>query len=111
VTNQKSTKKISNVVLKEIRALASDGLLSADTSDLNWKLAHKILIPTFGPQAIRGMFSEMMDIASQLILCWKRFAGEEIEVCDNLTRLTLMQWLVFSLKMANVRNDYLYKTH
>ncbi|CAF1239531.1 unnamed protein product [Rotaria sordida] len=30
----------------------------------------------------------MMDIASQLILRWHRFAAEEIDVCDNFTRLT-----------------------
>ncbi|CAF1148728.1 unnamed protein product [Rotaria sordida] len=69
--------------------MAGDGLFTARTSELNWKLAHKILMPAFGPQAIRDMFPAMMDILSQLILRWERFAGEEIDVCDNLTRLTL----------------------
>ncbi|CAF3765878.1 unnamed protein product [Rotaria socialis] len=75
--------------LIELRAVTGDGLFTAHTSEPNWKLAHKILLPAFGPNAIRGMFSEMMDIASQLILRWERFAGEEIDACDNFTRLTL----------------------
>jgi cytochrome P450/NADPH-cytochrome P450 reductase len=75
--------------LKEVRAVAGDGLFTANTSDPNWKLAHKILMPAFGPQTIRDMFPAMMDISSQLILRWEQFAGEEIDVCDNFTRLTL----------------------
>ncbi|CAF0767035.1 unnamed protein product [Adineta steineri] len=75
--------------LEELRAVAGDGLFTAHTSEPNWKLAHKILMPAFGPQTIRDMFPAMMDICTQLILRWERFAGEEIDVCDNLTRLTL----------------------
>ena len=84
----KFDKKVSNALV-ELRALIGDGLFSAHTSEPNWKLAHKILMPALGPQAIRGMFPAMLDIASQLILRWERFAGEEIDVCDNLTQLTL----------------------
>ena len=84
----KFDKKVGNAVI-ELRALTGDGLFTAHTAEPNWKLAHKILMPAFGPQAIRGMFPAMLDIASQLILRWERFAGEEIDVCDNFTRLTL----------------------
>lgn len=84
----KFDKKI-NPILMELRTMAGDGLFTAHTSEPNWKLAHKILMPAFGPQAIRGIFPAMMDISSQLILRWERFAGEEIDVCDNFTRLTL----------------------
>ncbi|CAF1180573.1 unnamed protein product [Rotaria sp. Silwood1] len=84
----KFDKKVAEALL-QIRALAGDGLFTAHTSEPNWKLAHNILIPAFGAQAIRNMFPEMMDIVSQLILRWERFAGEEIDVCDNFTRLTL----------------------
>ncbi|CAF4139179.1 unnamed protein product, partial [Rotaria sordida] len=41
-------------------------------------------MPAFGPQAIRDMFPAMMDICSQLILRWERFAGEEIDFLHNL---------------------------
>ncbi|CAF4297693.1 unnamed protein product, partial [Adineta steineri] len=61
--------------LEELRAVAGDGLFTAYTSEPNWKLAHKILMPAFGPQAIRDMFPAMMDICTQLILQCERFAG------------------------------------
>ena len=72
-----------------MKALLGDGLISARTAEPNWKLAHNILIPAFAPHAMRDMFPQMMDIASQLILRWERFAGEEIDVCENFARLTL----------------------
>ncbi|CAF0757068.1 unnamed protein product [Adineta steineri] len=84
----KFDKKIAAGLL-ELRNAGGDGLFTAHTLEPNWKLAHKILMPAFGPQAIRDMFPAMMDICSQLILRWERFPGEEIDVCDNLTRLTL----------------------
>jgi cytochrome P450/NADPH-cytochrome P450 reductase len=84
----KFDKKVGNALI-ELRALTGDGLFTAHTPESNWKLAHKILMPAFGPQTIRDMFPAMMDISSQLILRWERFSGEEIDVCDNLTRLTL----------------------
>ena len=89
VCDESKFDKEIGTALIELRALIGDGLFSAYTSEPNWKLAHKILLPAFGPNAIRNMFPEMMDIASQLILRWERFAGEEIDVCDNFTRLTL----------------------
>jgi cytochrome P450 / NADPH-cytochrome P450 reductase len=44
----------------------------------------------FGPISIRGMFDEMHDIASQLVIKWARFGPKEkINVTDDFTRLTL----------------------
>jgi cytochrome P450/NADPH-cytochrome P450 reductase len=81
VCNESRFDKKVGLALVELRALTGDGLFTAHTSEPNWKLAHKILMPAFGPQAIRDMFPAMMDISSQLILRWERFAGEEIDVC------------------------------
>lgn len=33
----------------------------------------RILMPVFGPSAIRDMFDDMADIASQLLLKWERY--------------------------------------
>ncbi|UJR17796.1 hypothetical protein I4U23_004695 [Adineta vaga] len=101
----KFDKNISQA-LAELRTVAGDGLFTAYSSEINWKLAHKILMPAFGPQAIRDMFPAMMDICSQLILRWERFAGEEIDVCDNLTRLTLD---TIALCSFNYRFNSFYK--
>lgn len=34
----------------------------------------RLLMPAFGPSAIRDMFDGMADIASQLLLKWERYA-------------------------------------
>ena len=44
----KFDKKVTQALL-EIRPLGGDGLFTAHTSEPNWKLAHKILMPAFGP--------------------------------------------------------------
>lgn len=76
--------------LQSIRALAGDGLFTANTSEPNWQKAHKILTPAFSPASIRNMYDQMLDIAEQMVLKWERF-GEDavIDVADNMTRLTL----------------------
>lgn len=53
----------------------------------NWALAHRILMPVFGPVAIRRMFDEQLDIASQLILRWDRLGpNHEIQTSDDFTK-------------------------
>ncbi|WP_421999727.1 bifunctional cytochrome P450/NADPH--P450 reductase [Reyranella sp.] len=76
--------------LYEIRAVAGDGLFTAHSHEPNWAKAHRILMPAFGPIAIRGMFDRMLDIADQMFVRWERFGpGAVIDVADNMTRLTL----------------------
>lgn len=76
--------------LKEIRAVAGDGLFTAYGDEPNWGKAHRLLMPAFGPIAIRGMFDSMLDIAEQMFVRWERFGPNAvIDVPDNMTRLTL----------------------
>ena len=76
--------------LQEIRAVVGDGLFTAHSHEPNWAKAHRILMPAFGPIAIRGMFDSMLDIADQMFVRWERFgANAVIDVADNMTRLTL----------------------
>ncbi len=83
------TKRIG-AALKEIRAVAGDGLFTAYGDEPNWAKAHRILVPAFGPIAIRGMFDRMLDIADQMFTRWERFGPNAvIDVADNMTRLTL----------------------
>ncbi|KAK4118316.1 putative bifunctional P-450:NADPH-P450 reductase [Parathielavia appendiculata] len=76
--------------LAEIRNGVHDGLFTAREEEANWGIAHRILMPAFGPASIQGMFTEMHEIASQLALKWARH-GEDtpIMVTDDFTRLTL----------------------
>ena len=76
--------------LKNIRDFAGDGLFTARTDEPNWAVAHRLLMPAFGPLGIRGMFDRMLDIAEQMLLRWERFGPDHvIEVTDDMTRMTL----------------------
>ncbi|KAI3154000.1 hypothetical protein CBS147325_1092 [Penicillium roqueforti] len=83
--------KMVSAGLHEIRNGVNDGLFTANyPGEENWAVAHRILVPAFGPLMIRGMFDEMYDIATQLVMKWAR-AGPTvpIQVTDDFTRLTL----------------------
>lgn len=56
--------------------LRGDGLFTAETDETNWVAAQRILLPTFGPAALPGMFDGMTDIADQLLLKWERQGPE-----------------------------------
>jgi cytochrome P450/NADPH-cytochrome P450 reductase len=79
-----------HAALRQVRDFAGDGLFTAETQEPDWGKAHRILMPVFGPAALRGMFPGMRDIAEQLLVKWERQgAGHRIDVVDNMTRLTL----------------------
>ncbi|CEL62387.1 NADPH-ferrihemoprotein reductase [Rhizoctonia solani AG-1 IB] len=74
--------------LAEVRNLVSDGLFTAYHGETNWGVAHRILMPAFGPLSVKGMFDDMFDVISQLVLKWERFGPEhEIDPTDDFTRL------------------------
>lgn len=56
--------------LEKIREGTNDGLFTAHQDEKNWDLAHRLLVPAFGPIKIRDMFPQMLDIAEQLCLKW-----------------------------------------
>jgi cytochrome P450/NADPH-cytochrome P450 reductase len=75
-------------VLQEVRGFLKDGLFTAYPDEENWSIAHRTLMPVFGPIGVRKMFPEMLDIASQLILKWDRFGkNHAIDCADDFTRL------------------------
>jgi len=87
---EKGFKKKLNPPLICIRDLTGDGLFTAYNEEPNWLTAHRILMPAFGPMAIRNMFPSMYDIAKQQVEKWERFGSDfVIDVVDNMTRLTL----------------------
>jgi cytochrome P450/NADPH-cytochrome P450 reductase len=88
--DEKRFDKKVHAPLEQIRDFAGDGLFTAYTQEPNWGKAHRILMPVFGPAALRDMFDSMIDIAEQLLLKWERQGSEQrIDVVDNMTRLTL----------------------
>lgn len=82
--------KVPASVLAEIRRGVHDGLFTAHLEEPNWGIAHRVLMPAFGPMGIANMFDEMHDIATQLVLKWVRHGEHtKINITDDLTRLTL----------------------
>ncbi|KAL2059809.1 hypothetical protein VTL71DRAFT_10193 [Oculimacula yallundae] len=90
VCDEKRYIKMVSGALDQLRNGISDGLFTAYPGEHNWEVAHRVLMPAFGPLSIRSMFDEMHDIASQLVVKWARFGPKEIiNVPDDFTRLTL----------------------
>ena len=76
--------------LETLRDVAGDALFTAHTHEPNWQKAHRILMPAFGPLAIRKMFPEMLDISEQMMMKLEREDPKtEIDVVDIMTRATL----------------------
>ncbi|KAJ5252102.1 hypothetical protein N7489_002512 [Penicillium chrysogenum] len=91
VCDEERFSKMVSAGLAEIRNGVHDGLFTANyPGEENWAIAHRILVPAFGPLMIRGMFDEMYDIATQLVMKWARIGpAAPIQVTDDFTRLTL----------------------
>src|ERR1700683_285614 len=82
--------KVVRGPLRRIRALAGDGLFTADTKEPNWSKAHNILLTPFSNRAMQSYHPMMVDIAEQLVKKWERLnADDEIDVVHDMTALTL----------------------
>ncbi|KAH7117051.1 cytochrome P450 [Dendryphion nanum] len=95
--------------LKEVRALLGDGLFTAYPGEKNWGIAHRILMPTFGPMGILRMFDSMMDIISQMLLRWDRFgASNDILCSDDFTRLAfdVIGFCAFGYRFNNFYSEH-----
>ncbi|KAI1084616.1 cytochrome P450 [Whalleya microplaca] len=88
--DEKRFVKIPRGALEEVRNGVHDGLFTARPEEPNWGIAHRVLMPAFGPMSIRGMFDEMHDVATQLTMKWARYGPEHpIDVAEDFTRLAL----------------------
>ncbi|CEL60421.1 NADPH-ferrihemoprotein reductase [Rhizoctonia solani AG-1 IB] len=89
VLNENRFHKHIESTLEELRGLVGDALFTARHGESNWGVAHRILMPAFGPLSIKGMFDDMVDVASQLVLKWERFGPHHnIDPTNDFTRLT-----------------------
>ncbi|KAL1306999.1 hypothetical protein AAFC00_005629 [Neodothiora populina] len=88
--NEQRFSKMVSAGLAEVRNGTHDGLFTAQLGEHNWEIAHRVLVPAFGPLNIRAMFDDMKDIGSQLVMKWARHGPNyKIPVTDDFTRLTL----------------------
>ncbi|KAK4205361.1 cytochrome P450 [Triangularia verruculosa] len=71
-----------------IRVFVKNGLFTSYNDEEEWGIAHRTLLPAFGPLHVRTMFPKMTDILSQMILRWDRFGPDyRISTHDDFTRL------------------------
>ncbi|MEM9775704.1 MAG: cytochrome P450, partial [Chloroflexota bacterium] len=90
VSDQARFQKSISGPLLEIQHAIGNGLFTAQTNDPEWGIAHRVLMPTFGPAGIRDMYDGMLDIAEQMMVRWERFGSDQlIDAPDQFTRLTL----------------------
>src|ERR1700736_1267976 len=90
LSDEKRFDKAVRGPLRRVRAVAGDGLFTADTHEPNWSKAHNILLQPFGNRAMQSYHPSMVDIADQLVKKWERLNGdEEIDVVHDMTALTL----------------------
>src|SRR5271168_2724293 len=90
LSDEKRFDKAVRGPLRRVRAVAGDGLFTADTSEPNWSKAHNILLQPFGNRAMQSYHPMMLDIAEQLVKKWERLnADDEIDVVHDMTALTL----------------------
>ncbi|KAI9246372.1 cytochrome P450 [Sporodiniella umbellata] len=83
------TKKITNAGLGEIKAVGGQGLFTTDTDDMDWQLAHKLLMPAFSPRAIKAYQGEMGQITQQTIQIFEQYKPDEpVEIIDWTTNIT-----------------------
>lgn len=90
LSDERRFMKAVDMSLVELRPGVGQGLFTAETNDHDWEVAHRTLVPAFGPLGIKHMFDEMYDVASQMIAKMAREGpDQEIDVPDMFTRLTL----------------------
>ncbi|KAG8732144.1 hypothetical protein FRC11_000489 [Ceratobasidium sp. 423] len=83
-----STVKLAQEVLDETRFHKKLGTALMELTLSIVTTLDRILMPAFGPLSIKGMFDDMLDVISQLVLKWERFGpSHEIDPTDDFTRL------------------------
>lgn len=88
LTNEKRFVKIPPSAIAD--SPGPKGLFAARNEDPDWEQGHRILMPSFAPLSVQDMFTDMKDIANQMILSWARKGPEHrILATEDLTRLTL----------------------
>jgi cytochrome P450/NADPH-cytochrome P450 reductase len=98
-------------VLLQVRNFAGDGLFTSRTEEPNWGAAHRILMPAFGPAALREMLGQVADISEQLLVKWERMGPtHQIDVAADATRLTLdsIALCAFSYRFNSMYSDELH---
>jgi cytochrome P450 len=77
--------------LAPLREVIGDALITVETDNPNWKLAHDILKPAFSREAMQGYHSIMLQAIREMLDHWDGAAdtGRRVDVTADATRLAL----------------------
>jgi cytochrome P450 len=77
--------------LTPLREVIGDALITVETDNPNWKLAHDILKPAFSREAMQGYHSIMLQAIREMLDQWDGAAdtGRRVDVTADATRLAL----------------------
>jgi cytochrome P450 len=77
--------------LTPLREVIGDALITVETDNPNWKLAHDILKPAFSREAMQGYHSVMLQAIRDMLDHWDDAAdaGRRVDVTQDTTRLAL----------------------
>ncbi len=77
--------------LTPLREVIGDALITVETDNPNWKLAHDILKPAFSREAMQGYHSIMLQAIREMLDHWDEAAatGRRVDVTADMTRLAL----------------------
>lgn len=89
LNDEKRFRKMPGPALRSLRPAVGDGLFTAFQDEPNWGKAHRILLPAFGQRAMKGYFGLMREVVDQLVAKWSAAEGGDVQVADDMTRLTL----------------------
>lgn len=81
--------KTVHLPLEHLRPLVGDALFTAYPGEPNWDIAHRVLVPVFGPLSLKKMQPMMVDVLAQMLMHWEHTAGTPFSAADQFTRLTL----------------------
>lgn len=82
-------KKNAHRPIMLLRDMLGDGLFTALDEEESWEIAHRILLPAFGPLSLKKMQPMMVDTLTQMLMHWEHTAGTPFDIVDQFTRLTL----------------------
>lgn len=109
LSDESRFRKMPGPGLRVVRRFAGDGLFTAYSEEPNWGKAHRILLPAFSQRAMRGYFDMIQEVCDQQVAKWARLAGTDVEVADDMTRLTLDSIAIagFGHRFNSFQNDEL----
>lgn len=90
VNNEERWAKFLGVPIRNLRAVAGDGLFTAHNSEPNWAKAHAILAPAFQQSSMRTYHDAMVQSTRKLLQYWES-QGDDVwhDVSADMSKLAL----------------------